>query len=266
MFADDEDAQAFEQQMKEEKPQASEKNPVLKYTDVELPSKGMLGYPEEVSYRDILVRDEKELSGATPKTFPKVLNTVLKNLLHDPSIFDKLTIHDRDFLILWIWANNYSTVKHIEAQCPHCGEKNQYQIDLTQLDVKELDPEFKNPYPYTTKAGEQVTFRLLTTKDEEVARHYCNAHKNENELQVMLYNSVQFSQVMPLKEKIKKIENEFTGKDMAMLRGFHAYFKYGIQEEVDRECGGCGEVSTVPIPFQIDFFLPSLQGDFGKTV
>lgn len=233
----------------------------LKYSIAELPSKGKLGYPAHVEYRDILVRDEKELASATEKTFSKTLNTVLKSLLKDQSFYDDLTIYDRDYLLLWIWANNYSTEKNVEAMCPLCAHKNHYVIDLTQLEVKELSEDFKNPYPYTLSSGEQITLRLLTVADEDIARKYCSVNKNEEEYQVLLALSIDFGVVLPLLDKLKKIENEMTGKDMAFIRGFHAFFKYGVVDKIDRECKGCGEVSSYPVPFQADFILPTLGSD-----
>jgi len=232
------------------------------YTTVELPSNGSLGYPSEVEYRDILVKDEKMLASSTERTFPRILGNVLKNLLKDNSFFDKMTIHDRDFLLLWIWANNYSTIKDIEMRCPHCGHHNNYKIDLTKLDIDELDKDLKNPYPFKTKAGEKVSFRLLTVEDENIARKFCTNNKDYEEDFVLLCLSINFKMVMSLKDRINHIEEKFTGKDMSVLRGFHKHFKYGLNDVVDKECTNCGEVNKIAVPFQIDFFIPALSGDF----
>ena len=238
----------------------------LKYSIASLPSNGQLGYPAEIEYRDILVRDEKELASSSEKTFQKTLNAVLKSLFKDPSFYDDLTIFDRDYLLLWVWANNYTTEKDIEATCPQCGHKNHYVIDLTKMDVKELEEGFTNPYPFELSSGEKVSLRLLTVHDEDVARKYCTVNKNEEEYNVMLALSIDFGVVMPLADKIKRIENTLTGKDMAFLRGFHAHFKYGIETVTKQECSNCNEVSSYPIPFSAEMFLPTLQGHFRKTV
>jgi len=232
------------------------------YTSVDLPSNGALGYPSEIEYRDILVKDEKTLASSTEKTFQRILNNVLKGLMKDSSYFEKLTMHDRDYLLLWIWANNYSTIKDIEMQCPHCGHNNNYKIDLTKIHIDDIDPDLKNPYPYKTKSGEEVSFRMLTVQDEDVARKFCNNNKDYDESFVMLCVSINFKQVLPLADKIKYIEENFTGKDMSVLRGFHKHFKYGIDDIVEKECNGCGEVNKIAIPFQIDFFIPALSSDF----
>lgn len=233
-----------------------------RYSLVSLPSNGKLGYPDEIEYRDILVKDEKVLSSSTEKTFGKTLNQVLKSLLRDKSFFEKLSIYDRDFLLIWVWANSYSTTKIIESKCPHCEATNNFNVDLTELPIDDLDEGYKNPYPYTTSSGEKVHFRLLTVRDEEEARKFCAANKGYDEIFISLCLSVQLKTVIPLKEKIRHIEDTFTGKDMSILRGFHKHFKYGVNDVIERECVSCGEVSKISIPFQVDFFIPSLSDDF----
>ena len=259
------DLESVISQSKKKKKEASKEETTddYVYASVELPSNGSLGYPSELEYRDILVKDEKVLASATEKTFPRILNNVLKGLLKDKSFFNKMTMHDRDFLLLWIWANNYSTTKDIEMQCPHCGHNNNYKIDLTKLNIEDINPELKNPYPFTTKGNEKVSFRLLTVEDEEVARKFCNNNKDYDETFVLLCLSINFKKVTSLMDRINHIEDKFTGKDMSVLRGFHKYFKYGIDDVVDKECNNCGEVNKIAIPFQIDFFIPSISDDFG---
>jgi len=244
------------------KDDSTDTNLNLKYTTVELPSNGILNYPKDIEYRDILVRDEKELSMATERTFQKVLNSVLKSLLKEQEFYGELTIYDRDFLLLWIWANNYSTIKTVEYVCPHCDHKNVYDIDLTKVDIKDLSKDFKFPYLFETSSGEKVTLRLITTKDEEIARNHAIKNKNIEEAYILLCQSVSFDTVIPLAEKLNRIENTFTGKDMAHVRGFHAHFKYGLNEVVNETCNGCGEVNQFTIPFQADFFLPTLSDNF----
>lgn len=236
---------------------ATEENLNVIYSAVELPSKGKLSYPSEIHYRDILVRDEKEIASATEKTFVKVLNSVLKNLLKEQDEFEKLTIYDRDFLLLWIWANSYSTVKTVEVTCPSCGHKNRYDIDLTKLEVKDLSEDYVHPYKMTLPSGKEVTLKLITVGDEELVRKFCAANTDVDETFALLCNSVSFGVVTSLRDKIAAMDN-FSGKDMSAIRGFHNKFKYGVNDKVSKECNSCGEVSEFSVPFQVDFFLPVL--------
>jgi len=265
MFVEKDDLESVLSKSKEPKKQetTNDNDDGYRYSSLTLPSGGEFGYPEEIEYRDILVKDEKVLASSTEKTFGKCLNKVLKSLLKDQSFYEKLTIHDRDFLLVWVWANNYSTIKHIEMSCPHCDAKNSYKIDLTELEIKSLDEGFKNPYPYTTVNGEDVSFRMLTVNDEAVARDFCRMNKEYEENLVSMCLSVNLKVTVALKERIKHIEDNFTGKDMSILRGFHRHFKYGVVDSAKEECKSCGEVNRFSIPFQVDFFIPSLSDDFG---
>ena len=234
----------------------------IRYSTVELPSAGVMGYPASIGYRDILVRDEKIIASATERTFTKVINEVLQSLLEDRTFFQKLCIYDRDFLLLWIWANNYSTIKKIEARCPHCDTENKYDIDITTLDVDDIDESYEHPYEYELRNGEKIFLRLLTVEDEEVARLYASKHSNIAEEFVLLCCSIEFENKMMLSKKIEKIENTLLGKEMAYVRGFHQHYKFGIDDVVERACVSCGEVNKIAIPFQLDHFLPTLSDDF----
>lgn len=244
----------------------SDENLSLKYSMVELPSNGLLGYDELLEYRDILVRDEKILASATDKTFNTILNKVLKSLLKDKDSFDQLTIYDRDYLLIWIWANCYSPEKTVQFQCPHCDAENDYQIDLTKMKVKDLDPKYKVDYPLELSSGEKIKLNLITVKDEEIAKRYAAVSKNNiDEIITILCQSVKFDVVTSLRDKIKKID-DFTGKDMAIIRGFHSYFKYGFDDVVEKECPSCLEVSAFSVPFKIEWFLPTISDNFKPTV
>jgi hypothetical protein len=237
----------------------------VKFYSVELPSKGRLGYPESVEYRDIMVRDEKVLSSATPKTYADTLNKVLKSLLKDPSIYDKLCIYDRDFLLLWIWANNYSTEKQFEVYCPVCTTKDTVDINLTKIDIVTVSDDLKVPFPLDLSNGETVNLRLLTVQDEAVAKKFATHHKM-NEADVKFALAMEFKTRLPLADKIRYIDNNVTGRDMGRIRAFHDRFKFGLEDKVKHECTGCGEVTPHEIPFSGEFLLPTLQADFEKIL
>lgn len=237
-----------------------------KYYMTTLPSNGLLGYPAEIEYRDILVRDEKILSAATGATFQKVINKVLKSLLKDGDVMDELTIHDRDYLMLWVWANNYTTTKEFEVTCPVCTHEQHLVVDVTKVDITELSDEYENPFEYELKGGKNVHLRLLTVKDEQIATDFSNKNKAHSLESVLLALSIDVGHVMMLPQKLKWIEDNINGHDMGMIRGFLEYFKYGIDDEVETVCDSCGEVTKHTIPFSLEFFMPTLRNDFAKML
>lgn len=250
-------------------------NPVQKvpetsyqFTSVELPSNGRLGYSSIIEYREIMVSDEKAIANATELTFFTTLNTVLKSLLKDQSQFEDMSLFDRDFLLMWIWANNYDTVKHVEHECGKCGGANNYDIDVTELEIDEVEDSYNDAYIHKFRSGKQFGLKLLTVRDEQAAQEYMKRiGKNVvDEMYVMMCLSIVGTKVMSVADRIKWVESEFTGKDIAEVRGFHEYFKFGIADSVKRTCTHCGEGETISIPFQVDHFIPTIKYNFRPTV
>lgn len=232
-----------------------------RYYSLELPSLGRIGYPRNVEYRDIMVRDEKILASATDKNYIQVLHKILKSLLKDQSFFNSLTIHDRDFLLLWVWANNYSSLKKVPVTCPMCEFKVEKEIDLTKLPVAEISSEVKNPTRMTLD-GKVIDISLITIGIQEQASTFCKDHPDYDFETVALSLTMSIEgRPMPAEMKVRWIEENIRGKDMAMVRGFHEHYKYGVDEQIEHTCTACGEVSQVRVPFQPQWLRPSLSFD-----
>lgn len=238
----------------------------FQYTAVELPSKGKLGYDEIVEYRDIMVKDEKAIANATEKTFFTTLNTVLKGLLKDSSRYEEMSIFDRDFLLMWVWSNNYDTVKHITHTCSVCEEDSKYDVDVTELEITNIKDVYDSKYVHKFRSGKKFPIRLLTVRDEQIATKFSTGKNAVDDVYVMMVMSLDNGKTMSLKEKLKWADDNLSGKDMAEIRGFHNYFKFGIAESVQRDCTHCGEGEKISIPFQIDHFIPTIRYDFKPTV
>jgi len=238
-----------------------------RYYAVDLPSSGKLGYPSEIEYRDILVRDEKILSTATGANYEKILNKILKSLLKDQSWYDDISIYDRDFLLLWIWANNYSTEKTFEVTCPHCKAKDDVVVDVTKITIDEISEDYTNPFIMELSNGETVKLRMVTIGDENIAVDFATKNKGKHDVDDIKFAiTMQFDTVLPLSQKLEYMSNNITGRDMGMIRAFHDHFKYGIDDKVSHSCNSCAEVTSFTIPFSLEFFLPTLRNYFEKML
>jgi hypothetical protein len=230
-----------------------------------LPSLGKLGYPKEVTYRDILVKDEEVLSMATEETYAKVLNRVLKSILNDPPFYEKMSIHDRDYAMIWLWANNYDPIKKMKVTCSHCENVDTHNFDLRTVEVEDIKDDFVDSLEIPLKTGGRVTVRLPTVEDELSAEEYTRKNKNHSYQYVLLAHTIKIPKVMKFSEKLEWIGENMTAQEIGYVKNYHKYFKFGVNSLAEYKCTACGEVTQDFIPFQAeDILLPSTIGDFRK--
>lgn len=234
-----------------------------RFYDVDLPSKGKLGYPATIEYRDIMVRDEKILATATPANYIRTLNKILKSLLNNPDWFQELTLADRDYLLMYLWANNYNTKQTLEGECDECTKKYTMEVDLTKVDVDDISDEIQNPFFFETSNGHRIGVRLLTINDQELADAYIKDHPEADYETVIFSSAIEVPFIMTFEQKLKWIEDNIRGKDMAYVRAYTDYFKYGLHDMLDHACDSCGAVQKVRLDIDPAFFRPSaLESDF----
>ena len=277
MFADEVSDEEFEQQkaasQNTQSPQKSE--PVVGNAMVGLPSEGRLGYPSTVEYRDILVKDEEVLATATADNFARTMNGVLKGITNSPEFFDDMCVHDRDYLLVYLWANNYSSIKHVDVECQHCKVTETHSVDLTELEVDSLSERYKGMLKIPLSKGEEGAFvrvRLNTVKDEHIVEEYLQrTTKNDPKTgerqqpkhsyeHLMMVMSIDVGMNIPLDRKVEWVGNNMTGKEMGYVRKFHEFYKFGVREKVEYVCGSCGGVTTGMLPFHVsDMLWPSVR-------
>jgi hypothetical protein len=230
-----------------------------------LPSLGKLGYPKEVTYRDILVKDEEVLSMATEETYAKVLNRVLKSILNDPPFYEKMSIHDRDYAMIWLWANNYDPIKKMKVTCGHCENVDTHNFDLRTVEVEDIKEDFVDSLEIPLKNGGRVAVRLPTVEDELSAEEYTRKNKNHSYQYVLLAHTIKIPKVMKFSEKLEWIGDNMTAQEIGYVKNYHKYFKFGVNSLAEYKCTACGEVTQDFIPFQAeDILMPTTTGDFRK--
>lgn len=268
ILLEDDDIQTTAQEQSLQKEETSDASLVSSsHNIVDLPSNGKFGYPVYAEYRDIMVRDEEVLSSATDATYAKTLNSVLKSVMNDCPFYEDLTIHDRDFMLVWVWANNYSPTKTVEVTCNNdeCKHKTSHVIDLRQLPQKEIAENIKTVQIPIKKTGGFVNVRLNTVRDELIASEAIRKDKNLRYDTVMLALSIDVGINIPLDVKLNWIKDNISGKEMALIRQYHNHFSYGIDASMEYKCEACGEVTRGAIPFQAeDILFPTVSTDFAE--
>lgn len=233
---------------------------------LQLPSDGAFGYPSYVEYRDIMAGDEEILSSASTDTYAKTLNGVLKGILLNCEYFEQLTLADRDYALIYLWANNYTAVKTITTTCNACEKDTEHKVDLTQLDVDSLRDNFKNGLEIPLKkTGQTMAVRLNTVEDELFVEEFIRKHpKEEYDYDtLMLYRSLDIGVDLSFELKMKWIRENVSAKELGYARKYHTYFRYGVKTVMDYTCKHCGEVARGRIPFQVsDILHPVVQSGF----
>jgi len=270
MFADE------EQQKPTKKPtEAPQKDTEEKVKEsanyLDLPSKGLLGYPSHVTYRDILVKDEEVLASASATTLTRTLNSVIKGLLNNCEWFEQMSVFDRDYVMLWLWSNNYTSKKHVDVTCGSCGHKETMEVDLTEVPVHDIKSNIPVPLeiPFGDN-GEVLKVVPSTVGHEMEVEKYINKHSEEEQKGMSFERLMMIASIdlpMPFELKVKWVGENVPSRKLGYVRKYHQYFKFGVQDEVEHTCEKCGEVSTLGIPFQItDILYPELPDDFEELL
>lgn len=239
---------------------------------VDLPSKGYLGYPSHVTYRDVLVKDESRLSATTRETLNRTLNSTLKGILNNWKHYDEMSIHDRDYALLWIWANNYSSKKKASATCEHCGHEEVKEVDLTKVKVDDINPDIPIPFVIPLGEGTSIKTRPPTTGDEVmVEKHIASLPDEEKEAadyeNLLMIATIDVELPMPFKRKVEWVGENVPGRVLGYVRKYQQYFKFGVHETVEHKCLKCEGVTQIQVPFQItDIIYPEPPDDFERLL
>jgi hypothetical protein len=233
---------------------------------LELPSQGKCGYDSKVEYRDMLVQDEERLASTTPDMYATTLNSVIKSVLMDNKQFENFTVADRDYALVWIWANNYTPTKKVGITCANQKCKHEFEsvVDLTKLEVtypkENFVREMKLPI---NKTKGHVTVRLNKVRDEIQVEEYMKKHPDASYDYLMLIASIDIGAPLPFDKKVDWVRNNVSTVELGRVKQYHKYFAYGLPTIVEHTCPKCKEVTKSVIPFQgSDILFPQLSGDF----
>lgn len=244
---------------------------------LDLPSNGLLGYPKTVQYRDMYMADESLLSTATDENYFRVLNKVLKSILGNPDFFENISVVDRDYLLVWVWANSFSSQKQMRVVCPYCQHKETINVDLTKLDVQDVNSSIQDylPFEMELKEGHTLYLDIRRIKHELEVEQWmkdflsaeeANQVQDNNDVNNAIYLSsmtIDGMEELGLAEKLQWAKKNIRSREMTQIRLFHDYFNYGLTDQITHKCGECGEEAVYTIPFRIeDFLQPEPSGSF----
>lgn len=253
----------------EDEPISVQEEPTVNSGNVnylELPSGGKCGYNSKVEYREMLVQDEERLASSSTDMYATTLNSVVKSVLADNKDFERFTVADRDYALVWIWANNYSPTKKVAVTCsnPKCKHEHEPVVDLTKLEVTYPKDNFvKEMVLPISKTKGSVKVRLNVVKDEILVEEYMKKHPDVSYDYLMLISSIDIGAPLPFEKKVEWVRNNVSTVELGRVKQYHKYFAYGLPSTIEHKCPKCGEVTKALIPFQAsDILFPRLEDDF----
>ena len=214
----------------------------------DLPSRGLLYEVDQITISTIKGKDEKILAEINEETFNSGLNKLLSIKVTGIDI-TKLTVGDRQYLLLWLAVNSYPHMIKVEEDCILCGNKLKEEVDLTKLEVIQLDESILTNQGIQLTDGTMLSLRLLLVEDELMIDRYTGSD-------AWAYRyALSINQENSILDRIQLFEN-MDACDTAKIRAFQEKYTHGINMEVTTDCTKCEEVQAMPIPFRLSLLLP----------
>ena len=232
---------------------------------VELPSQGLI-YPEssplssgKIEMKYMTAREEDILTNQNYISKGTVLDELVKSLIVSDIDYEDLIIGDKNAVLVAARVLGYGK----DYKFTWGGEE--YNIDLTAIEDKPLNTSlFKkgiNEFKFTIpSSGDNITFKLLTGKDEKKINAELEGLKKINknssaELSTRLkYIITSINGNQDQKDIREFVDNYFLARDSRALR---EYIKE-VQPDVDLTFFPDRSNEKVSIPIGLSFFWPDI--------
>lgn len=261
-------------------PITSNPNAELNFTTptefVSLPSRGTF-YPEGHPLKDkeaieIKFMTAKEEDILTSKSLIRkglAIDRMLQSLILDKNIkVEEMLIGDKNALTIAARISGYGSDYEIALNCPSCEEKTKQSFDLSLIEHKELQAIEELPLNshnnglFTAeliKTNAEVTFRLLTGKDEaEIVKNLSNKTvvNEENGSTSQLRRMIVAVNGNTDKKVINSLIENLPVIDAKLLRSLLKKVTPDVDMSQEFSCPNCGHEEEVEIPFTVEFFWP----------
>lgn len=209
----------------------------------------------EEAYSDIKVRDN------LAKMYTTLLNGVVVEIEGvkkvTPEVIRKMTITDREFLMVMSYLNSYGNILKWQEPCQVCKKQNSIEIDINNMEVTYLSP--NAPRSFVTHLSKGVRFDdKLVTEVEVVLPN----GSNQERIAPIVRSNPALAQTMLLQMITKRIGvydrlpedifKKMSKKDRDYLARFIGDLGLGIDQNVYFSCNYCGaENNTVVHPLAL---------------
>lgn len=218
-------------------------------------------------HTDVEVREmtgeEEEILAARNMPVTKKINKILSRCtlalgdLRPPMVervIPDLTQGDRVFLLFAIRRASLGDEMPFQSNCPQCNTESQLVVDLSELEVKQMeDPRIRTYETTLPKSGKLVRMKVLTGRGEEAISKASN--KGKDIITTAIFCRIDSFDGNPVTMKdLKKLSIA----DRNHLRDIWEEKEGGVDTEIEIECPACDhEYSTELDIGQQGFFNPS---------
>jgi len=241
---------------------------------VDLPSKGYF-YPSDnplssgqVEIKYMTAKEEDILTSTNLIKKGIVLDKLLQSLIVSKIDFGSLLVGDKNALMVAARILGYGKDYKVEVNCPACNAKNEDNIDLTQLEHKELDwssyEKGKNEFEFTLPASNRlIKYKLLNSNDDRAIDAEIKSLKKFNkdvdsEITTRLKHVITSIDGETDKGKIRKfVDEEFLSRDSLAFRNHLTAATADVDMNYYFTCAECAHEKVMPIPMTVEFFWPA---------
>ena len=253
---------------------AEETKPNYPTEIVDLPSKGFFYEADnplssgQVEIKYMTAKEEDILTSTNLIKKGIVLDKLLQSLIISDINYDSLLVGDKNALMIAARILGYGKDYKIEVNCPSCNAKNEDNIDLTQLQHKEIDFENHskgvNEFEFTLPSSNRlIKYKLLCSLDDKNIDSEIKSLKKFNkdvdsEITTRLKHVVTAIDGETDKGKIRKfIDEEFLSRDSLAFRNHLSEFTADVDMNYYFSCAECAHEKVMPIPMTVEFFWPA---------
>ncbi|KKL88020.1 hypothetical protein LCGC14_1928880 [marine sediment metagenome] len=240
---------------------------------IDLPSHGWFYKPDsplasgQIELKYMTAREEDILTSRNLIQKGVVLDRLLQALIVGKDFdYGQLLTGDKNGIYIASRILAYGKDYKANITCRVCGVVTATNVDLTQLDEKEVpkpDEPGKNEFTFKLPGtGRTLIFKLLTHADEEdITAELENATKLGSDVEYTISTRLKYI-ILAVDGNADKqavrdfVDNEFLARDAKAFRDYY----YTVNPDVDMSynfvCPKCNSERRITVPLGIDFFWP----------
>lgn len=236
---------------------------------IDLPSEGKL-YPEgsplrsgKVDVKYMSAKEEDILTSTNLIQKGMVIDRLMESLIVTKGVSpDDMLTGDLNAIMVAARILAYGKDYDIQTACGSCGKTFVHKVDLSQL--KTISPESSpsnGQYSIKLPTGVEITFKLLTRKDEKAIKAELDALKKINngvspEVSTRLKYIITSVNGDTSQKVIREFADSMIVRDSRALREEIKKVSPDVDFTINTKCTHCEEESEVRMPFGANFFWP----------